>query len=289
MAASDAKNIPIKNQAYRLYMPVLTTAGDVIALPGFDTGLGSGSGKAMVAKDGGVIANSTNSITGGGGGYNTYVDLTATEMNADAVMVIFRCTTASAIDAWTVLYPEPRGLRDLAYPAVSGRSLDVAAAGGVTVASLVADAITAASIAAGAIGNTEVADGFLTTAKFADGTLTAAKFADAFLTAAKVATDAIDNDAISASALLEIAAAVGTGAAGDIANAVWDEALVEPAAVPAVTASMRQALAFLLVLARNKRTQTSSTEVLRNDADSATIGSSAKTDDGTTFTRGEWA
>lgn len=62
----------------------------------------------------------------------------------------------------------------------------------------------------------------------------------------------------------------------------------EPASVPALTANLKTALSWLLALARNKITQTSTTSTLRNDADNATIATSTVSDDGTTFTRGEW-
>lgn len=63
----------------------------------------------------------------------------------------------------------------------------------------------------------------------------------------------------------------------------------EPAAVPAVNATAISALSWLLALARNKITQTSTTQTLRNDADDASIATAAVSDDGTTFTRNEWA
>ena len=63
----------------------------------------------------------------------------------------------------------------------------------------------------------------------------------------------------------------------------------EPGAVPSLTANLKTAISWLLALARNKVTQTSTTSTLRNDADSATIATSTVSDDGTTFTRGEWA
>lgn len=268
MAASDAKFVPIKNQAYRVYIPMRYTNGDAIAgLATFDSGLASGSGKALILKDGGAAANSTNNVSVGASGYNWYLDLTASEMNADGVVVIFRSTTADVQDGLAVLYPEPRGLRDLAFPTVSGRDLSVADDGSVTVGALLADVITAASIAANAIGAAEVADNFIT--------------------AAKIATDALDGDALAASFVSELAAGLPTTA--QIADAVWDEAMVEPSGVPAVTASARATLAWLLALSRNKRTQTATTETLRNDADSANIATSTKADDGTTFTRGEYA
>jgi hypothetical protein len=72
-------------------------------------------------------------------------------------------------------------------------------------------------------------------------------------------------------------------------DAVWAKTMTELSSVPGVTGTTLQALEWVFLLARNKITSTSTTQVLRNDADSATIGSSAVSDDGTTFTRGEFA
>ena len=63
----------------------------------------------------------------------------------------------------------------------------------------------------------------------------------------------------------------------------------EPASVPALTANLKSAISWLLALARNKMLQTSTTSTLRNDADNMTIATSTVSDDGTTFTRGEWS
>lgn len=63
----------------------------------------------------------------------------------------------------------------------------------------------------------------------------------------------------------------------------------EPGAVPSLTANLKTAVSWLLALARNKVTQTSTTSTLRNDADSGNIATSTVSDDGTTFTRGEWS
>ena len=63
----------------------------------------------------------------------------------------------------------------------------------------------------------------------------------------------------------------------------------EPASPPALTANLRTALSWLLTLARNKITQTSTTTLVRNDADSGTIGTSTVSDDGTTFIRGKYS
>lgn len=76
-------------------------------------------------------------------------------------------------------------------------------------------------------------------------------------------------------------------------NAEVDTALItttyaEPSSVPAATSSIKDKLNWLFALARNKMTQTATTQTLRNDADGANIATSTVSDDGTTFTRGEY-
>jgi hypothetical protein len=66
-------------------------------------------------------------------------------------------------------------------------------------------------------------------------------------------------------------------------------ALAESSAVPAATATPLQKLNFLATIARNKITQTSTTQLLRNDADTATIGTATVSDDGTTGIRGKFS
>jgi hypothetical protein len=64
----------------------------------------------------------------------------------------------------------------------------------------------------------------------------------------------------------------------------------EPSAPPTwATSTILQWVAWMGALGRNKMTQTSTTTLLRNDADSGTIGTSTVSDDGTTFTRGEFS
>jgi len=69
---------------------------------------------------------------------------------------------------------------------------------------------------------------------------------------------------------------------------VLSETDPEPTGVPSATATSAEKLAWIYALSRNKGTQNSTTKTLRNDADSADIGTSAISDDGTTFTRSEW-
>lgn len=76
--------------------------------------------------------------------------------------------------------------------------------------------------------------------------------------------------------------------AGD-AYALLAGANTELSSPPAITGSLVSFIKWMFALAKNKRTQTSTTELLRNDADGATIGTAVKSDDGTTFTRGKYS
>jgi hypothetical protein len=133
MAASDATPFPAKNVAYRITFPILDADGDLV--PGA-TGLDS-----EVSKDGGTFADCTNEATEiatSSGVY--YLDLTATEMNADTVAVIVK-TTSSGAKTTTIIMNPTKG-NDLnvvvgsyssgqtpLQPTVAGRTLDVSAGG----------------------------------------------------------------------------------------------------------------------------------------------------------------
>ena len=69
----------------------------------------------------------------------------------------------------------------------------------------------------------------------------------------------------------------------------WAQALADIAAVPAMTASALSGLNWLFALARNKRTQTATTETVYKDDGSTSLATSTKSDDGTTYTRGEYS
>ena len=88
----------------------------------------------------------------------------------------------------------------------------------------------------------------------------------------------------------------GTGAISanvtQIQAAAVDTILDQPIAESSIFAwpgSLRKVISWLGVLSRNKMTQTASTQVVRNDADNATLGTSTHSDDGTTHTRGEFS
>lgn len=106
------------------------------------------------------------------------------------------------------------------------------------------------------------------------------------ITAAAIANGAIDNATFAAGAI--DAAALAADAANEIRDAVWAKAMSELASVPGVTGSTLEALEWLFLMSRNRLTQTSTLQTLRNDANSADIATAAVSDDGTTFVRAEF-
>lgn len=107
MAATDAMPWPIKNRAYRITFPIFDDDGDLVT--------GAASLDTEISKDGGTFADATNEaqeIATSSGIY--YLDLTATEMNADTVAIIVKTGTAGAKTTPIVLYPisitEPTGV-----------------------------------------------------------------------------------------------------------------------------------------------------------------------------------
>jgi hypothetical protein len=93
------------------------------------------------------------------------------------------------------------------------------------------------------------------------------------------------------------ATAAGLAALNDLSSAqvnaeVLDvltvDTFVEPSSVPSATSSILAKIGWLFTLNRNKVTQTSTTQTLRNDGDISSIATSAVSDDGTTTIRNEY-
>lgn len=78
-------------------------------------------------------------------------------------------------------------------------------------------------------------------------------------------------------------------AAADELEAMFEATIAEIAAVPAANAKMIDKLRWMFLLSRNKVTQTSTTQLVKADDGSTTVGTSTVSDDSTTFTRGEFA
>lgn len=172
MVASDARFVPIRNQAFRATFPLIDADGDLVtAAAGLDS---------EVSKDGGTFADCVNEATEIATSSGMYfLDLTAAEMDADTVVVIVKTSTSGAKTTPIILYTAARDIDDLAFPTTSGRSIDVTATGEVGID----------------LDN-------------ASGALGTAQFDAAYLTAALIATDAIGAAELAADAVAEIADAV---------------------------------------------------------------------------------
>jgi hypothetical protein len=100
MASGDAVPFPAKNVAYRATFPLYDATGSLVT--------GATSPDSEVSKDGGTFADCTNEATEiatASGVY--YLDLTATEMNANTVAVIVKSGTAKT--QVLVFYPIEAG------------------------------------------------------------------------------------------------------------------------------------------------------------------------------------
>ena len=86
-----------------------------------------------------------------------------------------------------------------------------------------------------------------------------------------------------------LAAQAKTDVNAEVVDALATDTYAELGAVPAGTASLKDKITWLYMLARNARLTTASADKVRNDANSSDVATAALSDDGTTFTRGEYA
>jgi hypothetical protein len=171
------------------------------------------SGDVTISKDFGAFANLTTlpTVTPASGD-QVKVTVSATEMTADNIMIVFSdAAGAQWCDVSIPIQTAARQIDDLAYPATSGRSMVVDAAGLVDANTVkVGPTGTGTAQTAGdVIGDTNDIQARLPAA-LVSGRIDASvgAMAAAVVTAAAIATDAIDADALSADALAEINAQV---------------------------------------------------------------------------------
>ncbi len=74
----------------------------------------------------------------------------------------------------------------------------------------------------------------------------------------------------------------------EVKDVLETDTQAEPTSPPASTASLKDKIAWLFTLGKNKRTQTATTETVLADDGTTPIATSAKSDTGTTFTRGKF-
>ena len=207
MASGDARPFPKKGVAYRVTFPIFDNDGDLVS--------GAAGLDSEISKDGGtfvdVTAEATQIATASG---MYFLDLTATEMNADTVAIIVKTTTPDAKTTPIVLYPEEAGdirvdvteWKGVAPNALVSGRVDsrpgAMATGVITASAIAANAIGAGELAADAVN--EIADQVWNEAK--SGHVVAGSFGE------EVQAHALSS---------EIPGAAPTAAAN--ADAVWDE------------------------------------------------------------------
>ena len=259
-----------------------STAADVVIGAAIDdtdgktpeTALTLSQADCQLSKNGGAVAqkNDASSASHLGGGHYK-VPLNTTDTNTLGRLRLYINETG-ALPMWMDFMVVPANVWDSFFGA------DALQVHAVEIAN---DLITAAAIATNAIDDDAIATGAIASTAFAAGAITAAA----------IATDAIDNDALSADAVTAIQSGLSTVTTAQVNAEVVDalsvDTYAEPGSVPAATASIVAKLSWLYTLARNKRTTTATADVIRNDADSGTIGTSTLADNGTTFTRGEYS
>lgn len=171
------------------------------------------SGDVTISKDGGAFANLTTLPTvTPASGKSVKVTVSNTEMTADNVLILFSdAAGAQWCDLSINIQTAARQIDDLAYPATSGRSMVVDAAGLVdaNVVKVGPTGSGTAQTAGDIIGDTNDIQARLPAA-LVSGRIDASvgAMAAGVVTAAAIATDAIDADALSADALAEINAQV---------------------------------------------------------------------------------
>lgn len=271
---------PKKNTAYVLYVSLVSQANTKIMLvnPTLATG------DVKVAIDDGAPANlATLPVVDADFTKRVKVDLSAAEMNGDRITVIF--SDASG-DAWCDL------------------TVDIA-----TVTNQFDALATQASV--------NTIDDFLDT-EIVDiqNRLPAALVSGRIdSSVGAMATDTVNAAALAADAIAEINATVDTALAdydaptraeltsdiaslnnvsaaqvnAEILDVLTVDTFAEPSAVPATTSTLKDKINWLFILARNKLTQTSTTQLVRNDADAATVGTATVSDDLTTASRGKFS
>ena len=72
-------------------------------------------------------------------------------------------------------------------------------------------------------------------------------------------------------------------------DAVWAKTFTALTSVPAITSDVLNGINWVFTLARDKVTQTATSQVVYKDDGTTTLGTATVSDDGTVFTRGKFA
>lgn len=156
-------------------------------------------------------------------------------------------------------------------------SVGSVATSGITTASFAAGAIDATAIATDAIGSNEISAAAVT--KIQNGLATPTN-----ITAGTITTVTNLTNAPTAG---DLTATMKASVNAEVIDVLSTDTHAELASVPAATSSLKDKIIWLFMTARNKITQTATTQIVKADDGSTTVGTATVSDDGTTFTKGK--
>lgn len=305
---------PKKNTAFIMYLGLPSQGTAAV----FQTNPTLAAGDVKVSIDGGALANlATLPVVTPAASKMVKLALSSGEMNGDNITVVFSdAAGAEWYDTIINIQTAVRQIDDLAYPATSGRSMVVDAAGLVDANTVkigptgAGTAQTARDIGSSVLLSTGTGTGQL---DFTSGvvkanlaqilgtalTETAGQLAAAFkqffniasptstmnvittVTTATTATN-LTNAPTAGDLTATMKASVTTAATASLATTTY----AEPGqGTPAATTTLADKINYLYKAFRNQVTQTATTYSLYNDAASVVDQKATTSDDGTTFTR----
>lgn len=264
------------------------------------------TGDVKVAIDDGAPANlATLPVVDADFTKRVKVELSAGEMNGDNITIIFSDAAGAEWDDLVLnLQTTARQIDDLAYPTVSGRSLDVSAGGeaGIDWANVGSpttalnlsgtniDADQAVASVSGAVGSVTGAVGSVT-GNVGGNVVGSVASVTAPVTAGTVSDKT--GYALSGAGVTAVQSGLSTLNAAQVNAEVIDvltvDTFAEVTSAPAATSSLKDKIGWLFKLARNLRKTTSTTDSVYNDAGAVVDSTSAVSDDTVTFTRGEYS
>jgi len=211
-------------------------------------------------------------------------------------------------------------------PTTAGRTLDVSATGeagidwanigsptsiqNLSATNIDVDQVVA-SVSGAVASVTAVSTGAITSGSFASNAITAASINAAALNGkgdwnigktgyALTATTGLGNQTANITGTIttvtnltnaptsgDLTATMKASVNAEVLDVLSTDTFAELGAVPAATSSLKDKITYMFMWFRNKSTQTSTTRLLRNDADNATVATETVSDDGTTYTKGE--
>jgi hypothetical protein len=255
MAATDARPIPRKNVAYRLYFAIRKNDGTLItSWTGADTELSA---------DGAAFADATNEATEIGTSGCGYLDLTSGEMNVDNLIVKTTVTNTDALTVVTMLYPMesadavPANLVQVDGTVNASATLTLTAIAAPITGNITGNLSGSVGSVTGAVGSVTGAVGSVTgnvggnvtgsvgSVVGAVGSVTGdigGLAAGAITDVADAVWDAVSADHVDAGSTGEVLSNAGGGSTpATIAAAVWDEALAGHAGVGSAGAALTAA------------------------------------------------